>query len=218
MIIDCDKTWLRPDKAYFDSILQSQGVDPNEFEWNGRYKIIRELRGLSIFGLCLYELYKTPFFVQMNRRDSSPDAFVMRVSPDNPTTSEIGQVEITFYGRSKVGLPEESLAHRLNAKGGKIWKLPLNYCLLIHIGRDLQVNHEEVYDCLNKAKTDFQAFSIQEISNYPDTIARVCIYRPKYISKDINLGEVCHKLKESNILHIVTAIRGKQPKENEISI
>lgn len=216
MTTNCNKTWFRPDKAYFDSLDQAKGIDPIEFEWNGKYKAIRELRGLSIFGLCLYELYNTPFFVQMNKKDASPDAFVMRVVLNNPTINEIGPVEITFYGRNKIGLPKESLGHRLVAKCGKIWKLPPNYCLLIHIGRDLQLNHNEVSNRLNETKINFQAFSIQEISTNPDSITRVGIYKPEYMFKDINVGEVCYKLKKTNIPQIITTERGKQPKKNEV--
>ena len=45
-----DKVWFRPDKAYFESQSQSQGIDSSEIEWNGKYKSIRELRDLAIFG------------------------------------------------------------------------------------------------------------------------------------------------------------------------
>jgi len=210
--ISYDKVWFRPDKAYFESQSRAQGIDPGEFEWNGKYKRIRELRDLAIFGLCLYESYGTPFFVQMNYKDPSPDAFVMRVSPDNPTTNEVGPVEITFYGRSRIGLPKQSLADKLSEKGGKFWKLPPQYCLLVHIGKGLQVNHEEVASRLSKVNTNFQVFSIQEISDYPDTIARVVSYRPEYVSKDVNVGEVCYKLQKSDILGIVTQVRGRPPK------
>ncbi len=208
-----DKTWLRPDKAYFESQSRAQDIDPSEIEWNGKYKNIRELKGLAIFGLCLYKICETPFFVQMNSKDSSPDAFIMRVSPDNSTTNEIGPVEITFYGRSRVGLPKQSLTDKLSAKGGKFWKLPPGYCLLIHIGRNLQVNHKEIATRLSKIRNNFQVFSIQEISDYPNTITRVVNYRPEYRFMDINIGEVCYKLQKSNIYGIVTQIHGRPPKE-----
>jgi len=206
-----DKVWLRPDVAYFKAQSQADGIDPIELEWNGKYKRIRELRGLAVFGLCLYELYMTPFFVQMNSKDSSPDAFVMRVSPDDSTTNEIGPIEITFYGRSRIGLPRQSLVERLSEKGGKFWKLPSHYYLLIHIGRGLGVGNKEMASYLKKVNANFQVFSIQEISNYPDTIARAISYRPEYMSRDINIGEVCNRLKKSNIPGTVTQIRGKPP-------
>ena len=157
----------------------------------------------------------TPFFVQMNDRDSSPDAFIMRVSSDDPTINEIGPVEITFYGRSRVGLPKQSLADKLSGKGGKFWKLPPQYCLLIHIGRGLQVNHKEVAGRLSKISIDFQVFSIQEISDYPDTIARLVSYRPEYTSKDIDIGEACYKLQKSGIPGIITQVRGRPPKSSQ---
>lgn len=207
-----DKVWFRPDKAYFESQSRAEGIDPEELEWNGKYKRIRELKDIAIFGLCLYKSYGTPFFVQMNSIDSSPDAFVMRVSPDDPTTNEVGPVEMTFYGRSRIGLPKQSLADKLSEKGGKFWKLPPQYCLLVHIGKGLQVNHEEVASRLSKVNINFQVFSIQEISDYPDTIARVVSYRPEYVSKDINVGEVCYKLQKSDILGIVTQVCGRPPK------
>lgn len=206
-----DKVWLRPDVAYFEAQSQADDIDPIELEWNGKYKGIRELRGLAVFGLCLYGLYETPFFVQLNSKNSSPDAFIMRASPDDPTTNEIGPIEMTFYGRSRIGLPEQSLADRLNKKGGKFWKLPSHYCLLIHIGRGLIVDHEELVSCLSKLNPDFQVFSIQEISDYPDTIARAASYRPEYMLRDINIGEICDKLKKTNIPGTVTQIRGKPP-------
>ena len=207
------KVWFRPDKSYFNFQSRAQGIDSSEIEWNGKYKDIRELRDLAIFGLCLYEMHKTPFFVQMNSKDSSPDAFIMRVSPNDSTTNEIGPIEITFYGRSRVGLPEQPLADKLSMKRGKFWKLPPGYCLLIHIGKGLQVNHEEVAACLGKVNINFQVFSIQEISDYPNTIARVVAYKPEYRSKDINVGKVCDKLQKSNIYGTVTQVHGKSSKE-----
>lgn len=208
-----DKVWLRPDEAYFKSQSLSQGIDSHEIEWDGRYKNIRELKSLAIFGLHLYEMSETPFFVQMNSKDSSPDAFVMRVSPNDSTKNEIGPVEITSYGKSRIGLPEQSLADKLNEKGGKFWKLPSTYCLLVHIGKNLQVNHEELVSCLAKININFQVFSIQEISNYPDTISRIISYRPEYKIKNVNIGKVCYKLQNSGIYGTVTQIRGRSPKK-----
>ncbi len=36
---------------------QAKGIDPNEIEWNGKYKRIRELRDISVLGMALYDLY-----------------------------------------------------------------------------------------------------------------------------------------------------------------
>ncbi len=211
-----DKVWLRPDVAYFKSQSQSQGIDPYELEWNGKYKNIQELKSLAIFGLHLYEMSGTPFFVQMNSKDSSPDAFIMRASPNDSTINEIGPVEITFYGRNKIGLPKQSFTDKLSAKKGKFWKLPSIYCLLIHIGRDLHVNHEELFSCLAKVNINFQVFSIQEISDYPDTISRIISYRPEYKTKDVNIGKVCYELQKSDIYGIATQIRGRSPKNKKM--
>jgi hypothetical protein len=77
------------------------------------------------------------------------------------------------------------------------------------------VNHKEVSARLNKVDVNFQVFSIQEISDYSNTIARVVSYRPKYRSKDINVGEVCYKLQKSDIYGIVTQIHGRPPKSSQ---
>lgn len=209
-----EKKWLRPDKAFFEAKSEGEGINTEELEYNGKYKRIREKRDLAVFGLCLYEIYRTPYFVQMNSLSDSPDAFVMRVAPNDSTTHEIGSVEITFYGRNRIGLPDQSLGERLSEKSGKFLKLPPKYCLLIHIGKGLVVDYEDITNRLRNIKNNFQVFSVQEISSYPDTIARVVSCRPEYSVRDINVGEICFNLKESNIPMIANEIYGKLPKNN----
>ena len=98
--------WFRPDEAYFNYQKKAKGIDQNEIEWNGKYKGIRELRDLSIFGLAFYTMQNCPCFVQMNSLSDSPDAFLARlVSKD---TYETAPVEITFYGGNRIGPPKKS--------------------------------------------------------------------------------------------------------------
>ncbi|HLG91027.1 MAG TPA: hypothetical protein VI336_02610 [Candidatus Saccharimonadales bacterium] len=210
-IIQHSKTWKRPDEAYFDYQDQAKDIDPDEIEWNGKHKRIRELRDLAIFGMALYDLYNTPFFVQMNEIDDSPDAFVMRQSPNEELTNDIGPVELTFYGRNKLGMPSKSLVDKLSEPGGKFTKLPDGYCLVVHIGKGLSVDHEAVTQKLKSISAKFQAFSLQEISNYPDTIARFVVYSPECQFKDINIGEMGEKFKGSGIFGEVTQVRGRPP-------
>ncbi|MEX0668192.1 MAG: hypothetical protein WD061_00435 [Candidatus Saccharimonadales bacterium] len=209
--IQHDKIWKRPDIAYFDSRDQAKNIDPDQIEWNGKYKRIRELRDLAIFGMALYDLYGTPFFVQMNNVEDSPDAFIMKESPTENLTSDIGPVELTFYGRSKLGLPDRSLVDKLSDPNGKFNKLPDGYCLVIHIGKGLNVDHEAVAQRLKSIGAKFQVFSFQEISNYPDTIARFVVYSPTCQYKDINVVEIGEKFKNSNILGEVTQVKGRPP-------
>lgn len=201
--------WLRPDHAYFEAQEQAAGIDPVELEWNGKYKRIRELKSLSIFGLGFYTMQEHPCWVQMNDLSDSPDAFIMRRVSEE--TTELAPIEITFYGRSRVGLPEKSLEERLSELGGKFQKLPQGYWLLIHIGTDLSIDHQAIANKLLELSATFNVFSIQEISSFPDTIARVVAYNPKLEGNDINIGGVCHQLSKSNIYGTVTTIKGRPP-------
>ncbi len=204
-----EKMWLRPDRAYFESQKQAEGIDPDEFEWNGKYKRIRELRGLSIFGLSFFTMQKHPCFVQMNNLSDSPDAFLARSVSE--TTNEIAPIEITFYGRNKIGLPEEVLEDRLSKIGGKFYKLPDGYWLLIHIGRRLEVNHQAIRDKLVALNAKFNVFSVQEVSDHPDTKARFVSYNPYLEAYDVNVGGICYDLKQSKIPGILTIEKGKAP-------
>lgn len=203
--------WLRPDQAYFEYQKQAKGIDPSEIEWNGKYKAVRELRDIAVFGLSFYTMQEHPCFVQMNTLDTSPDAFLARVVSDD--TYETAPIEITFYGRNKLGVPEKSLEDKLSQVGGKFYKLPKGYWLLVHIGKGLEVNHQAIADKLSQTKAGFNVFSIQEVSNYPDTIARFVAYNPKLEAYNVNIGAICHKLSQTKIPGELTIKKGKPPKQ-----
>lgn len=202
-----ENVWFRPDEAYFESQKQAKGINLDEIEWNGKYKRIRELRDLAIFGLSFYTMQEYPCFVQMNGLSDSPDAFLTRVVSKD--TYETAPVEITFYGRNRVGLPEKSLEEKLSQIGGKLHKLPEGYWLLVHIGKNLQVNHQAITDKLLSINAKFNVFSIQEISNDPDTVARFVAYNPKLEVFDVNVGGICYKLSQTNIPGTLTIKRGR---------
>jgi len=204
-----NNVWLRPDQAYFDYQKQAAGIDHDEIEWNGKYKSIRELRDLAIFGLSFCTMQEHPCFVQMNTLSDSPDAFLMR--PVSKETYETAPIEITFYGRNRIGLPNKSLEAKLNESGGKFQKLPQGYWLLIHLGKDLVVDHQAITDRLLSLNAKFNVFSIQEISNHPDTIARFVAYNPRLEAYNVNIGEICHKLSQTKIPGTLTVKRGKPP-------
>jgi hypothetical protein len=203
------KVWLRPDQAYFEYQKQATGIDHDEIEYNGKYKRIREIRDLAIFGLAFYTMQEHPCFVQMNAIDDSPDAFLMR--PVSTETQEIAPIEITFYGRNRLGVPEKSLVEKLSERGGK-FQLPSDYWILIHIGKGLRVDHQAITNKLLALDTELKAFSVQEISNHPDTIARVVSYSPKLEGFDVNIGAICHKLSKTKIPGTLTAEKGRPPK------
>ena len=204
-----ENVWLRPDEAYFESQKQAKGIDPDEIEWNGKYKRMRELRGLAIFGLSFYTMQEHRCFVQMNTLSDSPDAFLARVVSGD--TYETAPIEITFYGRSRVGLPKKSLQNKLSEPGGKFYKLPEGYWLLIHLGRNLNVDHQAITDKLLSISAKFNVFSIQEISNHPDTVARFVAYNPKLEAFDVNVGGICYKLSQTNIPGTLTIKKGRAP-------
>lgn len=210
-VIPHDKVWLRPDQAYFEYQEQANGITQDEIEYNGKYKRIREIRDLAVFGLAFYAMQEHRCFVQMNNLSDSPDAFLMR--PVSDETNEIAPIEITFYGRSKIGPPQKQLEDKLSEPGGKFQKLPQGYWLLIHIGKDLTVDHQAIANKLSEMNAEFNVFSVQEISNYPDTIARVVSYNPKLEGYDINIGAICHKLSKTDIPGTLTVERGRPPKK-----
>lgn len=204
-----DETWLRPDNAWFEYQRQAKGIDPDEIEWNGKYKRIRELRDLAIFGLAFYTMQPHQCFVQMNSLSDSPDAFLTRIVSKD--TTEIAPVEITFYGKSRIGEPDKALDVRLSELGGKFYKLPEGYWLLIHIGKNLDVDYQAIANKLKSIRANFNVFSIQEVSSHPDTIARVVAYNPKLEGNDVNIGGVCFKLSKTNIPGTLTIKRGSKP-------
>lgn len=212
--IEHDAVWQRPDRAYFDYKEASKGIEPEKLEWDGKFKQLREKKDIAVFGACIYALMGRPTFVQMNNKSDSPDAFLLQPSEHDKTTANLAPVEITFYGRNKFGLPEESLADRLAKNGGKFQsKLPPGYWLLVHIGTGLIVNHLEVAHRLAEMNAQFGVFSIQEMSNYPDTIARFIRYNPECETTDINIGEVADRLSKSDIPGTLTQVKGFPPKE-----
>ncbi len=206
-----DKVWFRPDQAYFEYQKQAAGMDHDEIEFNGKHKKIRELRDLAVFGLAFYTMQEHRCFVQMNNLSDSPDAFLMR--PVSDETYEAVPIEITFYGKNKIGLPEKPLEEKLSEPGGKFQKLPPGYWLLIHIGKDLIIDHQVISNKLLALDPQFNVFSIQEVSNHPDTIARVVSYNPRLEAYDINVGAIAHKLTQTNIPGILTVKRGRPPKD-----
>ncbi len=204
-----ENVWLRPDQAYFEYQKQASGIDHNEIEWNGKYKRIRELRDLAVLGLSIYTMQEHPCYVQMNTLSDSPDAFLIR--PVSTETYETAPIEITFYGRNKIGLPKKSLEEKLCEHGGKFQKLPQGYWLLIHIGKDLEIDHQAITNKLLSLNAKFNVFSIQEVSNHPDTIARFVAYNPKLEAHDVNIGGICHKLSQTKIPGTLTVKKGRQP-------
>jgi len=205
-----ENVWLRPDRAYFEYQKQAKGLDPDEIEWNGKYKRIRELRDISVFGLSFYTMQQHPCFVQMNTLSDSPDAFLTRVTSDD--TYETAPIEITFYGRNRLGVPEKSLEEKLSQVNGKFFKLPEGYWLLVHIGKNLEVNHQTISPKLSSTNAKFNIFSIQEVSDHPDTVVRFVAYTPKLEAYDVNIGETCHKLSQSKIPGTLTIKKGRPPK------
>ena len=148
-------------------------------------------------------------FVQMNTISDSPDAFLMR--PVSGDTYEIAPIEITFYGRSRIGLPQKSLEEKLSEPQGKFQKLPQGYWLLIHLGKGINIDHQAITNRLFSLNAKFNVFSVQAISKHPDTIARFVSYNPRIEAYDVNIGGICHKLSLTDIPGKLTVKRGRAP-------
>jgi hypothetical protein len=207
--------WLRPDKAFFDYLDQAQklGVSQDDIEFNGKYKRLREQRDLAVFGLALYGVYGKVFLVQLNDQDPSPDGFLMTPDEDHELTASLKPVEMTFYGHSQRGLPKDTLLTRLTAKKGKFNKLPNKYTLLIHIGPDIDVDHQSISDEMVRRNVKFDAFSIQEVVGMPDTTVRLVFYTPKYEEQLVNIGQAAVIIKGSGVAAKVTQIWGRPPED-----
>lgn len=67
---------------------------------------------------------------------------------------------------------------------------------------------------LVSVNANFNVFSVQEISNSPDTIARFVAYNPKLEAYDVNIGAICSRLSKTNIPGTLTINKGKAPDEN----
>jgi len=105
------------------------------------------------------------------------------------------------------------LVEKLSERGGK-FQLPEGYWILIHIGKDLKIDHQAISDKLLALGTDLKAFSVQEVSNHPDIIARIVSYSPKLETYDVNIGTISNKLAQTDIPGTVTVNRGRKPKDS----
>lgn len=66
------------------------------------------------------------------------------------------------------------------------------------------LNINTIRDYLNENNTPFPVWAIQQISNYPDTIAKVVIINPELHEIDINVGEAAYLFGKSgwaDVLH-----------------
>ena len=80
---------------------------------------------------------------------------------------------------------------------------------MVHIGKGLEVNHQAIAGKLSAIKARFNVFSVQEVSNHPDTIARFVAYNPKLEAYDVNIGALCHKISKTKIPGTLTINKGK---------
>ena len=75
-------------------------------------------------------------------------------------------------------------------------------------GKGLEIDHLAVTEKMKAINAKFQVFSIQEVTNSPDTTIRFVAYSPICKSKVINIGEVWYRLRKDKVFGTLTQKRG----------
>jgi len=166
--------------------------------------MVREARIGAVMALVMFGRLGKPTFLQLYKPDP-PDVILMQPSNKVFGQRDITQLEITTY----TGRPKETLLERLKRTKCKpgIHVYSENYILVVNIGIGLEVKYEPIRDYLNQDKVRFPIWTIQQVSNYPDTIARVVIVNPEIYQLDVNVGKAVHDFQEQGFFDVIFSKR-----------
>lgn len=196
--------WHSPGNVYWHvgELIKKTGAATVESE--GAYQKVREARTGAVLALALLRMTGEPTYVQLSKREP-PDVFIMQLSQRVKGQMDVMSIEITTYART----PSESLLDQLKRTKLKpgIPVLTEEEALLVNIGVGLDVDYEELNDYLNAERVPCQVVTIQEVSNYPDTVARVVFVNPELQMTDINIGEVAARASSSSTDMDVLVVR-----------
>ncbi len=201
------KIWHSPLNVYWHIQKLTEKLGQNGLEKHGRYKIIRESQIAAVIALVMFRLRNIPAYIQMYKPDP-PDALVMQPSRTNKGQLDISTLEITQY-RAKT---DESLFDQLKRTkiGPKNNTLSSFYILVVDLWPSVEISDEEyqkMKDYLNKNKTPYPVWVIQEIEKYPDTIAELTIVNPEFHKISVNIGETAHIYEQLGAPDVVRIIR-----------
>lgn len=193
-MIKTGKIWHSPLNVYWHIQKLTEKVGTEAIENRNEYKNVREVRIGAVMALVMFQTMGKPTYVQLYKPDP-PDVILMQPSKDVKGQLDIILVEITSF----IGDPKESLLEQLKRTKTKpgIHTLAEEYILVVNVGVRLNVDYKSIRDYLNENNTPFPVWTIQQISNYPDTIAKVVIINPELREIDINVGEAAYLFEKS---------------------
>ncbi len=198
------KIWHSPLNVYRHIQKLTEKVGTEAIENKNEYKNVREARIGAVIALVMFQTMGKPTYVQLYKPDP-PDVILMQPSKDVKGQLDIILVEITSF----IGDPQESLLEQLKRTKTKpgIHTLSEEYILVVNVGVGLNVEYKLIRDYLNENNTPFPVWTIQQISNYPDTIANVVIINPELREIDINVGEVAYLFGKSGWADVLHTMR-----------
>lgn len=202
-MIKSNNTWHSPLNVYWHVQKLTDKIGAKAIEKEGAYQGIREARIGAVLALAMFDRLGKPTYLQLYKPDP-PDLIFMQQGKNGQR--EITQVEITSYViRSKESLLEQ--LRRTKTPPG-ITLFSENYILLVNVGVGLEVDYEPIRDYLNQnKKIRFPVWTLQEISSYPDTIAKLVIVNPQISELEINIGEVAHRFGELDLPGVIHSKR-----------
>lgn len=185
-MIKLGNTWHSPYNVYWHIQKLTTEVGAEAIETKNKHRLVREARIGAIIALVMFQKLGKPTYIQLYKPDP-PDVILMQPSKRTLGQIDITLLEITTYIKQK----RESLLEQLKRTKTKpgIHTLSENYILIVNVGVSIRIDYEPIRDYLNKNHTPFPIWTLQQVSNYPDTIARVVIINPKIHSMDVNVGE-----------------------------
>jgi hypothetical protein len=209
-MINTGKIWHSPLNVYWHIQKLTEKVGADAIEKQNKYKSVREARVGAVMALVMFKRLNKPTYLQLYKPDP-PDVILMQPSKTKKGQLDITLVEITSYIRE----PKESLLDQLKRNKIKpgISNLSENYILAINIGIGLETDYEPLRDYLNAniKLFPYPIWTFQQISSYPDTIARVVIVNPEIITMDVNIGESAHLWKEAKLPGVINTKRIANP-------
>lgn len=204
-MIKTSKIWHSPANVYWHIQELTKKVGAEAIENKNKYQKVREARTGAVLAMAQSKLSGNPTYVQLHK-DEPPDVILMQISKDIKGQLDILPVEITTYA----GQPKGSLLEQLKRTKVKpgIHVLPKECYLVVNVGIELDVEYEPIMEYLNENETPFHVITIQQVSNYPDTIARVVFINPKFRKIDINIGkEAANTVRQSASIDVLCTRR-----------
>lgn len=198
------KIWHSPLNVYWHLQKLGKTVTQEEFEKKREYQAMREARVGAVTALALFKLTGKPTYVQLYKPDP-PDVLLMQPSKEEKGQMDITLLEITTY----VGQPRETLLEQLKrTKAPKgFHKYSENYVIVVNIGIGFEVDFEPTRKYLNENGVPFPIWTLQEISNFPDTIAELVIVNPNTKKIRVNVGEAAHEFHSLRLPDILNVRR-----------